>query len=379
MDSIEIILTLPINTDETNETNDTSNSIKTISIETETETEIETDLIVKEIQKETEIETIESIDNDINLNLEIIQNNEDNELGLDWSMSELTIDIDININDDIKTQSVNESDNELDNGLSLNIKKLAIDPMNFFQYGSRSINFKSPFIDDDENDENDDDSNKDLSNYLGSEFSFQGEDFEDQEEQNDIEEEQNDDDIDEEDTLYNLTKLVENQMEVRKLMLREIIKGYLKPFKDNDTFMLSFVLSTIHQIKKIIKILGMENEVIIIIADILFNRKIVEDMQIYNYKSLLKPFLENSISQRNFLNYILIFLNKNKKLLNIDNVNDIFQEIYSNKLVHSFTFVNWYHDLNLTNSSLQKKLGIDFGITNAVFNYLEDIISNLDP
>ena len=102
-------------------------------------------------------------------------------------------------------------------------------------------------------------------------------------------------------------------------------------------------------------------------------------MQIYNYKSLLKPFLENSISQRNFLNYILILINKNKKLLNIDNVNDIFQEIYSNKLVHSFTFVNWYHDLNSTNSSLQKKLGIDFGITNAVFNYLEDIISNLDP
>ena len=366
INSIEIISTLPI---QTNDINETSNSIKTISIETENE--IETDLT----ETEKEIVSIESIDIDINLNLEIIQNNEDTELGLDWSISELTI----NINDDIKTQSGNESDNESDNGLSLNIKKLAIDPMNFFQCGTRSIKFKSPFIDDDE----DDDSTKDLSNYLGSEFSFQGEKFEDfedfEEQQEDPEEEQNDDDIDEEDTLANLTKLVENQIEVRKLMLKEIIKGYLKPFKDNDSFMLSFVLSTIHQIKKIIKILGMENEVIVIIADILFNKKIVEDMQIYNYKSLLKPFLENSISQRNFLNYILILINKNKKLLNIDNVNDIFQEIYSNKLVHSFTFVNWYHDLNSTNSSLQKKLGIDFGITNAVFNYLEDIISNLDP
>ena len=339
--------------------NETTNSIKTISIETETETRTE-------IEKETEIESMEHFD--LNLDLEIIQNAEDDELNLDWSMSELTI------NDDTKTQSGDELDNESDNGLSFNIKKLDINPMNFFQYGSsksKSLKFKSPFLDDEENDENEE-NDEEFQNYLESEFTFQ----EDQE----VEvEEQTDDDIEEEDTLANLTKLVENQMEVRKLMLREIIKGYLKPFKENDSFMMSFVLSTIYQIKKIIKILGMENDVIVIIADILFNRKIVEDMQIYNYKSLLKPFLENSVSQRNFLNYMLIFLNKNKKLLNIDNVNDIFQEIYSNKLVHSFTFINWYHDLNSTSSNLQKKLGIDFGITNAVFNYLEDIISNLDP
>jgi len=336
-----------------------SNSTKIISIETETETE-------------KEIDSIDSIENiDVNLGLQIIQN-DDNELDLD-------LDLNWNISDETKSQFGNETDNDSDNGLSFNIKKLEIDPMNFFQYGnSKSIKFKSLFLDDEneENDENED--NDQFKNYLESEFSFQEAQDEAQEEDQE-EQEQNDDDIDEEDTLDNLKKLVENQMEVRKLMLREIIKGYLKPFKDNDSFMVSFVLSTIYQIKKIIKILGMENEVIIIIADILFNKKIVEDMQIYNYKSLLKPFLENSISQRNFLNYILIFLNKNKKLLNIDNVNDIFQEIYSNKLVHSFTFRKWYHDLNSTNSNLQKKLGIDFGITNAVFNYLEDIISNLDP
>ena len=339
--------------------NETTNSIKTISIETETETRTE-------IEKEIEIQSMEHFD--LNLDLEIIQNAEYDELNLDWSMSELTV------NDDTKTQSGDELDNESDNGLSFNIKKLDINPMNFFQYGSsksKSLKFKSPFLDDEENDENEE-NDEEFQNYLESEFTFQ----EDQE----VEvEEQTDDDIEEEDTLANLTKLVVNQMEVRKLMLREIIKGYLKPFKENDSFMMSFVLSTIYQIKKIIKILGMENDVIVIIADILFNRKIVEDMQIYNYKSLLKPFLENSVSQRNFLNYMLIFLNKNKKLLNIDNVNDIFQEIYSNKLVHSFTFINWYHDLNSTSSNLQKKLGIDFGITNAVFNYLEDIISNLDP
>ena len=350
MDSI-IISSNVNDINDINDINEKTNSVKTISIETETEIEIE-----------TEIESIEHFD--LNLDLEIIQNAEDDELNLDWSMSELTV-------NDTKTQSGDELDNESDNGLSFNIKKLDINPMNFFQYGSsKSLKFKSPFFDDEneENQEND----EEFQNYIESEFTLQ----EDQE----VEvEEQTDDDIEEEDTLANLTKLVENQMEVRKLMLREIIKGYLKPFKENDSFMMSFVLSTIYQIKKIIKILGMENEVIVIIADILFNRKIVEDMQIYNYKSLLKPFLENSISQRNFLNYMLIFLNKNKKLLNIDNVNDIFQEIYSNKLVHSFTFINWYHDLNSTSSNLQKKLRIDFGITNAVFNYLEDIISNLDP
>jgi hypothetical protein len=355
MDSI-IISSQSNDTNDINDINQTTNSIKTISIETGNEIEIEI---------ETEIESMKHFD--LNLDLEIIQNAED-ELNLDWSMSELTL------NDDTKTQSGDELDNESDNGLSFNIKKLEINPMNFFQYGSsKSLKFKSPFLND-ENEENEENQENDeeFQNYLESEFTFQ----EDQE----VEvEEQTDDDIEEEDTLANLTKLVENQMEVRKLMLREIIKGYLKPFKENDSFMMSFVLSTIYQIKKIIKILGMENEVIVIIADILFNRKIVEDMQIYNYKSLLKPFLENSISQRNFLNYMLIFLNKNKKLLNIDNVNDIFQEIYSNKLVHSFTFINWYHDLNSTSSNLQKKLGIDFGITNAVFNYLEDIISNLDP
>lgn len=348
-----------------NDVNEKTNSVKTNSVKT---ISIETEI---EIEKEIKIQSMEHFN--INLDLEIIQNAEDDELNLDWNMSELTINDEINdgINDGIN----DVTDNDSDNGLSFNIKKLEIDPMNFFQYGSsKSIKFKSPFLDE-KNEENDEE-NDEFQNYLESEFSFQEAQDEAQEEE---QEEQNDDDIDEEDTLDNLKKLVENQMEVRKLMLREIIKGYLKPFKENDSFMMSFVLSTIYQIKKIIKILGMENEVIIIIADILFNKKIVEDMQIYNYKSLLKPFLENSISQRNFLNYILIFLNKNKKLLNIDNVNDIFQEIYSNKLVHSFTFRKWYHDLNSTNSSLQKKLGIDFGITNAVFNYLEDIISNLDP
>jgi len=318
---------------------------------------------------------INEIDYDQNINLEIISD----DAQIDWNTTDLMINNRSLINifdneDEIKTLS----DTNSDSGLLFNIKKLELNDISFFPNNEHFINFKLPF--DNDNDDNITNSNDKDFNFFGSEFSFGDQDNEEQEEDEEEEEEddqeEEDDDEEYENTLDTIKKLVENQLEVRKLMLKEIVKGYLKPFKDNETFRISFVLATTQQIKKIVKILNMENEVIEIIADILFNKKIVEDMQVYNYKSLLKPFLENSSSQRNFLNFILKFVNKHKQLINIDNINDIFQEIYSNKLVHSFVFVNWYHTLN--NSSLHKKLEIDFGITDAVFNYLEDIIFNLE-
>ena len=304
---------------------------------------------------------LEIIDHDYNqnINLEILSDdNDDNQI--DWNTTELMIynkSIIDQDEDDIKT--VSDTNSDIDIGLLLNIKKLELNDHSLSK-------FRFPF-------DNDDDEEVNFSDFS---YNNDNQEEEEEEEEEENEEEEEEDDEEYENTLDTIKKLVENQMEVRKLMLKEIVKGYLKPFKDNETFRMSFVLATTQQIKKIVKILNMENEVIVIIADILFNKKIVEDMQVYNYKSLLKPFLENSSSQRNFLNFILQFVNKHKQLINIDNINDIFQEIYSNKLVHSFVFVNWYHTLN--NSSLHKKLEIDFGITDAVFNYLEDIISNLE-
>jgi hypothetical protein len=361
-------------------------------------TDIEATKII-ELTDDTD-ETIKIIDT--NINLEIISDDND----IDWNTTSLNINPDdniINIIDDhldfntnlksILTRGDNDdnadNDTNADTRLSLNIKQLELNDISFFPNNEHFIKFKLPF-DNDDNIGNIGNSNDKDFNFFGSEFSFgdqdqdqQDEEQQDEEQENEENEENEDDDDDddddddeEQDTLDNVKKLIENQFEVRKLMLKEIIKSYLKPFKDNDSFRVSFVLIIIQKIKKIVKILNMENEVNVIIAEFLLTKKIVEDMQIYNYKLLFKPFLENSSSQKNFLNFILKFINKNKQLLNIDNVNDIFQEIYSNKFVHSFTFLNWYHDLN--NSSLQKKLGIDFGVSNAIFNYLEDIISNLN-
>jgi hypothetical protein len=136
--------------------------------------------------------------------------------------------------------------------------------------------------------------------------------------------------------------LVKNQNDVRIMMLKRVLKSYIKKDK---TVHNNLSPTLIFGINKMSDAIDLENMVGAILADILFDDKMIKDNQIKTHRHLILPFVSNSTAQDNFLNQIVLILSKYDNLVEPDNILEIFTYI-KNHLVNKFVLINWYNSLN---------------------------------
>jgi translation initiation factor 2 beta subunit (eIF-2beta)/eIF-5 len=103
-------------------------------------------------------------------------------------------------------------------------------------------------------------------------------------------------------------------------------------------------------IKKIAKKLDVENVIGRTIASFLFDTNIVAKSQIENYRQLLEPFLINTESQHQFLNYFLILLRMNPEL--ISDFENIVETLLMNNLIDDYSLIEWHKKLINENDPL---------------------------
>jgi hypothetical protein len=208
--------------------------------------------------------------------------------------------------------------------------------------------------DGDDDEDVDGDEYKIVSNFNSDSYSSDDQDIDD-----DIEEELEND-------LSIFNKLVKHQMDIRHLLFKQVLKTYIKPFKNTESPKLSLI--HIRGIKKMAEKLELENHIGSMIADILFNEKI----QIVDYKDLLIPFLVGSLSQKHFLNMILIIFNRHRSLLKYCKVVEIFESMIENRLINTCALIDWYQSLeNNTISSVDKI------VNESVYEFLDELIAGL--
>jgi hypothetical protein len=138
------------------------------------------------------------------------------------------------------------------------------------------------------------------------------------------------------------SKLIEEQMNIRIIMFRRVLLTYIKPYlslSENIRMNPAIILGIANMADK----LDLENMTGAIISDILFNELILEEHQIKKYKNLILPFLGSLSAQENLLNQILVILNNHKKIINCDNIINIFSNILKYNLVNNFSMINWYN------------------------------------
>jgi hypothetical protein len=136
--------------------------------------------------------------------------------------------------------------------------------------------------------------------------------------------------------------LVKQQNNIRVMMLKRVLKSYIKKGKTDHN---NLSPTLIFGINKISDVLDLENMVGAILADILFDDKMIKDNQIKAHRHLILPFVSNSTAQDNFLNQIVLILSKYDNLVEPDNILEIFTYI-KNHLVNKFVLINWYNSLN---------------------------------
>jgi hypothetical protein len=136
--------------------------------------------------------------------------------------------------------------------------------------------------------------------------------------------------------------LVKQQNNIRVMMLKRVLKSYIKKEK---TVHNNLSPTLIFGINKISDVVDLENMVGAILADILFDNKMIKDNQIKAHRHLILPFVSNSTAQDNFLNQIVLILFKYDNLVEPDNILEIFTYI-KNHLVNKFVLINWYNSLN---------------------------------
>ncbi len=131
-------------------------------------------------------------------------------------------------------------------------------------------------------------------------------------------------------------QLVKTQNDVRTMMLKRVIKTYINKSSNRVPPTLIF------GINKMADVLDLENMVGAILADILFDEDMIE--QIKRYRGIILPFVSNSTSQENFLNQIVLILNKHNDLVEPDKIEELFGYI-KHHLVNKYVFTNWYNSL----------------------------------
>jgi hypothetical protein len=317
------------------------------------------------------IENMEINQNNINIDLEI-DNNQDydtlnHQLNLEWKTSDLNHNehpynnitfLDINDDEAENNPKINDIGEEIDDELNDELNCELLDKyLNQTKYKS---GFKMKSYTSIENtDSNSDNNLEDDNNLYGLEYQ---EDEKDEKDEKELE-----------DDLKLVKNLVEQQNKVRMMFFKKILMTYIKPYKYIDNGKLKN--NIIHGIHNIATSMSIENYIGQQISGILFDYKILDNNQINNYKNILKPFLSTKESQFNFLNYILIILNKYNQLVEPDSIITIFEQLINYELVNDVNFIKWYN--KKLNSRLCFKLNIHSSIIDAVYNFLDEFIINI--
>ena len=131
-------------------------------------------------------------------------------------------------------------------------------------------------------------------------------------------------------------ELVKTQNDVRTMILKRVIKTYIN--KSSNRVPPSLIFG----INKMADVLDLENMVGAILADILYDEAMIE--QIKRYHGIILPFISNSTSQENFLNQIVLILHKHNDLVEPDKIEELFGYI-KDHLVNKYVFTNWYNSL----------------------------------
>ncbi len=298
-----------------------------------------------------EIENINNNNLNININIDLeIDNNKDydnsnREVNLEWTTSDLNYDqqlynnitfLDMNEDEEENHKKINDEFDELDEINDDVLNKYLNQP----QYQNQRNSPDSLFNSD-----------------------------------NNLEYENNLDEVEEEiETDLKLVKiLIDEQNKIRLTFFKKILMNYIKPYKYIDHGVLKN--NIINGIKNIASNLSIENYVAQQIASILFDYKILENDQILKNKNIFKPFLNSKEDQFNFLNYILVILNKFNHLIEPDSIITIFEQIINFELVNDNNFIKWYN--KKLNSRMVSKLNIKQSVIDAVYNFLDEFIINI--
>ncbi len=307
--------------------------------------------------------------NNINIDLEIDNNqgynSSNHELNLDWKTSDLNYNEDsynnikfLDINDDEgeNNQKINDMSDEIDNELNGELNDELDDELldKYLNQNKYKSEFRMKSYTSIENTDSNSDNNLEDGNNL--------EDLEYQEDEKELE-----------DDLKLVKNLVDHQNKVRMMFFKKILMTYMKPYK----YIVNGKLKNniIRGINNIAISMSIENYIAQQISSILFDYTILDNDQINNYKNILKPFLSTKESQFNFLNYILIILNKYNHLVEPDSIITIFEQIMNYELVNNVNFIKWYN--KKLNSRLSFKLNIHSSIIDAVYNFLDEFIINI--
>lgn len=165
--------------------------------------------------------------------------------------------------------------------------------------------------------------------------------------------------------------LIEKQAKVRRSLFMTILEQIIGIYK--NTISPRFGPKTLKNLKKITEKLDLDFEVAALMVTYLFDRKIIEESQIENYKYLLEPFMCDPTSQQNFLNRLLVLVNQDPEL--ISHFQDTIQNLYLNNLVDDYSLVEWYQ--TLITSDLSNDLGINTDLASNIFEILTPFISKI--
>jgi hypothetical protein len=170
------------------------------------------------------------------------------------------------------------------------------------------------------------------------------------------------------DDLDMFNNIVKEQNKLRLTILKRVISSsYIK----KETNLSSVIIIGLNRLAESFELESMLGAVI---ADILFNDKIVELKQIKKYEDVLKPFLISSISQENFLNQLLVLFEKYNNLVEPHTVNIIFKKVVKHNLVNGFVLSNWYNSLN--DNCNEDYFTISSNLKNAIYCFLNESIDS---
>jgi len=165
--------------------------------------------------------------------------------------------------------------------------------------------------------------------------------------------------------------LVHEQTKARRSLLSNILEPILGIYKDMP--FPKFGPTTLSYLKKITEKLELDFEMASLMVSHLFDQQILANSQIENYRHLLEPFMCDPTSQQNFLNRLLVLVNKEPELMS--DFPGVVENLYMNNLVDDYALLEWCQ--NLVMSDLSNELGINVDLPGHIFQILTPLLQQM--
>jgi translation initiation factor 2 beta subunit (eIF-2beta)/eIF-5 len=167
--------------------------------------------------------------------------------------------------------------------------------------------------------------------------------------------------------------LVSDQFKTRRNLLTEKLEPLVLVYKNTSDA--KFGDNTLQFIKKCSEKLDLKDEIASVIASCLFDKKIVIDSQIQNYRNLLEPFLNITSSQHHFLNCFLVLVNHDQDLMS--DFENIVNTLLTNHLVDNYSLIKWHDSLINSLDDLSNILKINSEIPFNVYQIIDSLVNKI--